>query len=355
LDNNTLNEIKNLIQTGKEYQEFRESEKVKNHLHLLCVSGSYAYGTNYSESDIDVRGIVGLEPAYANGAAADWETKTFSSSDTVIHSYRKMLHLLSKGNPDILAYIGQEKDQYLYLSDLGTELIEKHTDFLCANGIYRSCMGYVQSQLRRIELAELGKLAEKKKEKDSLKLSILNNATCHFHTRYSTIQSDNMKIQFKIPEAEEKIRIASMTLQDVSVEDFFEVARDLKHISGNFEKKENVKEASSKEEDLERERRKLNKLMMHTIRGMLTSIETLETGKVRICRNEDIPMFTDILNGMFLSSDGHVRNEYFQMVEDIKKAVAYAFEHSVLPKEPNMKKISDMMTEFVLYDLRKEP
>lgn len=351
MDNNTLNEIKNLIQTGKEYQEFRESEKVKNHLHLLCVSGSYAYGTNYSESDIDVRGIVGLEPAYANGAAADWETKTFSSSDTVIHSYRKMLHLLSKGNPDILAYIGQEKDQYLYLSDLGTELIEKHTDFLCANGIYRSCMGYVQSQLRRIELAELGKLAEKKKEKDSLKLSILNNATCHFHTRYSTIQSDNMKIQFKIPEAEEKIRIASMTLQDVSVEDFFEVARDLKHISGNFEKKEKIKE----EEEREKGKHKLNKLMMHTIRGILTGIETLETGKVRIYRGEGIPMFKDILHGEFLNSEGHVRKEYFEKVEDLKKSASYAFEHSVLPMEPDMNKISDIMTEFVLYDLRKEP
>ena len=353
MDNNTLNEIKNLIQTGKEYQEFRESEKVKNHLHLLCVSGSYAYGTNHSDSDIDVRGIVGLEPAYANGAAADWETKTFSSSDTVIHSYRKMLHLLAKGNPDILTYIGQSKDQYLCLSELGKKLVDKHTDFLCANGIYRSFMGYMQSQLRRVELTELGKLTEKKKEKDDLKLSILNNAINHFHTKYATIQSDNLKVQFEIPESEEKIRISSMTLRNISVEDFFKVARDLKNISGNFEKKEKIKKASINEEEYEK--RKLNKLMMHTIRGMLTGIETLETGKVRICREEDIPMFKDILHGMFLSSDGHVRNEYFEMIEELKKAAAYAFEHSVLPIEPDMKKISDMMTEFVLYDLRKGP
>lgn len=43
------------------------------------------------------------------------------------------------------------------------------------------------------------------------------------------------------------------------------------------------------------------------------------------------------------------------MVEELKNVVKYIFQNSILSIKSGMKKISEMMTEFVLYNLRKEP
>ena len=54
MNQETKERIKKLVETGPEYESFREDDKVKNRLHMLCVSGSHAYGTGSPDSDIDI-------------------------------------------------------------------------------------------------------------------------------------------------------------------------------------------------------------------------------------------------------------------------------------------------------------
>ena len=342
-----LNDIKNLIQTDNSYKAFRENEKVKNKLHLLCISGSYAYGTNREDSDIDIRGIVGLAPEYANGTLTDWETKDFSETDTTIHSYRKMLRLMAKGNPDILAFVGQDLDQYLYLSDLGKELVLHHSDFIGANGVYNSFIGYANAQMRRLELSEIGRLTNKKKLVKKIKENILKNAAFNMHTKYSTLEMENLNINFTVPETdEEKVMINELYLKNVNIDDFFDIAKDFKNIINSFGKKGKRNE---KKTDF-----KLNKHCMHTVRSILMGIEVLETGIVHTNREKDLPLLLSILNGEYMKEDGKMREEFYELVEDLRKKANYAYKNSVLPPEPDIKKVSDMMTEFVLYDLKRK-
>lgn len=343
-----LEEIKNLVKTGEEYQSFREDEKVKDKLHLLCVCGSYSYGTEREDSDIDLRGAVALDPCYTNGTLKDWEIRTFSETDTVIRSYRKMLHLMSEGDPDTLSLVGQNLDNYLYLSNLGKELVIYHSDFIGARGVYKSFIGFSNSQMRRLELAELGRLEEKPELKRELKGSILKNAIYNMSIKYPTIELENLNFEFDISENEEEpIKIKSVSGSDITIEDYFNVAKDIKSIINSFGKKGKRNEKKS---DF-----KLNKHCMHTVRSMLMCIECLETGIVKTYRENDLPLLRKILNGEFMDADGKMGTEFYELVEDLRKKSEYAFKNSILPMEPDMKKVSDMMTEFVLYDLKKEP
>lgn len=333
--------IKNLVETAPEYESLRNHEKVKNKLHMLCVSGSHAYGTARPDSDIDIRGFVSLDKPYAMGVLDDWETISLPETDTVIYSYRQMLRLIAKGNPDTIVLLGNDIDDYLYLSNTAKQLVENHTDFLGAKGIFNSFIGYANAQLRRLELAEIGRLAERKELVKDKKLSILNNAIYNMQTKYPTVSGNNLNIVFDVPADEnDKVLIKSMQCSKINVDNFFDVARDIKNITSSFGKKGNRNEKKS---DF-----KLNKHCMHTIRVMQMGIECLETGRVVTYREKDLPLLRDILNGTFMDNEGKMRPEFYEMLSEIRKQADYAYEHTVLPMEANPYKISEMMYAFIL-------
>lgn len=342
----TIETIKEMLKTSPEYETFRTSDKVKNGLHILCLSGSYAYGTNREDSDVDIRGVTSLAPYYANGYLSDWEVKSFSETDTTIYSYRKLIRMLSKGNPDTLGIVGQDIDKYFVLSDLGKELIEKHSDFIGADGVYSSFIGYANAQMRRLELAELGRLTNKKELAKEIKTNILTNAMFNMHTKYQSVETDNMNIKFKVPnDFNEDIILESVSAKNISMNDFFDVAKDFKHIVSSFGDKG---KRNTKKTDF-----KLNKHCMHTVRGMLMGIECLETGRVRTYREKDLPLLKSILNGEWMLENGKMKQEFYELIEKLRKEALYAYKNTVLPRVPDEKKVSDMMTEFVLYDLKK--
>ena len=52
----TLDEIKKTLNT-KEYDFLRNNEHLGNHIILLGLGGSHAYGMNQQNSDLDTRGV----------------------------------------------------------------------------------------------------------------------------------------------------------------------------------------------------------------------------------------------------------------------------------------------------------
>lgn len=270
---------------------------------------------------------------------------TFSETDTVIYSYRHMLQLIAKGNPDTIVLLGNKIKDYLYLSDTARQLVENHSDFIGAEGIFKSFVGYANAQLRRLELAEIGRLSERKELVRDKKKSILDNAVYNMRTKYPTIKGNNLSMTFEIPEDDEKVTIKDLNCADVNVDDFFDMARDIKNITSSFGQKGKRNE---KKTDF-----KLNKHCMHTIRGMLMGIECLETGRVVTYREKDLPLLLSILNGDFMNSDGKMRSEFYELVEDCRMKADYAYKNSVLPAEPDSYKVADMMYAFMMDDLKR--
>ena len=51
------------ILEGTEYSFLRENEHLTNKIMLLGLSGSYGYGTNREDSDVDFRGVAMQQPS----------------------------------------------------------------------------------------------------------------------------------------------------------------------------------------------------------------------------------------------------------------------------------------------------
>ena len=329
MGNINVEKVRSLYETSDEYKEVRESPKMRN-IHILCLSGSYAYGTAREDSDIDLRAIVGLEKKVAVGAVPDWETTDFQSTDTSIYSYKKFLQLVLKGNPSILCLLGNDLDDYLYLSQEGKELVTGYDGLVLAKPVYDSFVGYSNGMLKRLELAELGRLDEYGNSVGSVtlnskKIEILNNNLKLFYARYQSLKhEEDLSANFEIRE-DDSVYIKDFSVKDVSMVDFFDMAKDLKNISSSFGTKG---KRNTKKTDF-----KLNKHCMHLVRGLLMGNELLETGKIVTYRKNDLELLHDILEGKYMKSDGKMHSSFYDIVDELKKKADYAFKHTVLPQE----------------------
>lgn len=341
MGNLDVRKFKELIETSDDYKEFRENPRIKDRLHLLCLSGSHAYGTTRPTSDIDIRGIVSLDKKYASGAFEDWETLRFSATDTSIDSYKKAFRLIQKGNPDVLALVGQEEDDYLYLSRLGRQLVRNHSELLGSVNIYNSFIGYSNAQLRRLELGELNRLEHENKLVDTIKLNVLNNAIKNMPVKYACLNDKSVSAEFEI--VDNNVILKHLNYSNINIDNAFDTMRDLKNISSSFGTKG---KRNTKKTDFQ-----LNKHCMHTVRGILMGIETLKTGVVKTYRKNDLPILLPILEGKYMNSDGTMNSSFYDIVDKLQKEADYAFKHSVLPNMPDEKKVVELYTAFTLDSL----
>ena len=94
----TIEEIKNKV-NSPEYN-FLKEKPLGNNIILLGLGGSYAYGTNNENSDLDIRGV-------ATHSSEDiltrkgFEQVVNEATDTTIYSLEKIVNLLSNCNPNL--------------------------------------------------------------------------------------------------------------------------------------------------------------------------------------------------------------------------------------------------------------
>ena len=118
----------------------------ESRLILKYVGGSYAYGTNTEDSDIDYRGIVIPPKSYFLGLDR-FEQHECKNPDLVYFGIRKMVSLALSGNPNILECL--YVDEYLLMTSYGTRLLAIRDEFLARNCV-RAYIGYAQQQLHRL-------------------------------------------------------------------------------------------------------------------------------------------------------------------------------------------------------------
>lgn len=141
-------EIKEAVKQ-KEYDFLKENKHLGSNIILLTLGGSHAYGMDKEDSDLDVRGVA-LNNKEEILLGKDFGQVVEIDTDTTVYSFNKILQLLKSNNPNTIEILGCKPEHYLYLSDVGRELLNNRKMFLskiCIN----SFAGYASSQLRRME------------------------------------------------------------------------------------------------------------------------------------------------------------------------------------------------------------
>ena len=100
-----------------QYGFLKTDPHLGKHIILLGLAGSYAYGTNQENSDIDVRGVTLNRRADLIGMTS-YDQYTDENTDTVIYAFNKIIRLLLECNPNTCELLGLNEEHYLYIHQL---------------------------------------------------------------------------------------------------------------------------------------------------------------------------------------------------------------------------------------------
>lgn len=145
----TIEEIKEKIRVDPAYDFLRTDPHLGDNICLLYLSGSYAYGTNVEDSDIDLRGVT-LNSKEEILLGQDFRSVTDGSTDTTIYSFKRMVKMLCSNTPTAIEIFGLKPEHILYVNSIGKELLTKQNMFLTKR-VASAFKGYIQASLKLLE------------------------------------------------------------------------------------------------------------------------------------------------------------------------------------------------------------
>jgi hypothetical protein len=122
---------------------------IRKNLIFLTVSGSHAYGTNTSTSDMDIRGIFIGEKRniLGNDHIEQFENTT---NDTVIYELSKAINLIAENNPNMAELMFCDEEDIIFSTEEYWNIRENNQKFLASIARFKYS-GYAMSQLKRIK------------------------------------------------------------------------------------------------------------------------------------------------------------------------------------------------------------
>lgn len=331
-----IDEIENRI-ASSEYDFLRTNEHLGKNIILLGLGGSYAYGLNTPESDLDVRGVALNGKADILGLNKGFEQVIDSNTDTTVYSFNKIVKLLTDCNPNCIEICGLNPEHYIYLSTIGKELINNADMFLSKKAAY-TFGGYAASQLRRLDNKSARNLSQTEKEKHIIKS--INNATIDFKEKF-----------FEYPDDAIKLYVDDTANPDYDSEIFMDVRlthyplRDYKSMWSTMH---NIVKDYAKLEQTGRNRvaikaNKLAKHMCHLVRLYLMCFDILEREEIVTYRENEHDFLMSIRNGNYLDDNGRPTPEFFEIVDELEMRMQYAKDNTSLPEKPDYKRINEFV------------
>lgn len=327
----TIEQIKDKLKT-KEYDFLRTNEHLGNNIVLLVLGGSHAYGMNQEKSDIDIRGIA-LNSKEEILLGQDFEQVIDVDTDTTVYSFNKIIQLLTSNNPNTIEQLGCLPEHYLYLSDIGRELLENRKMFLSKICIH-SFAGYSQSQLRRLQNKSARLVGQAENEQYILKS--INNARYEFKNRYFPHDDSSVKLYIDkaIQEGYDTEIFMDIDLRHYPLRDWAGMWNEMKSIVSSYNKfgKRNEKAV---------EHDKLGKHMAHLLRLYMMCIDILEKEEIITYRADEHDLLMAIRNGEYLDENRQPIPEFYDLLNEYEKRFEYAKENTSLPDKPDYKKINE--------------
>lgn len=330
-----LEQIKSALKT-EGYDFLRNNERLGSNIMLLTLGGSHAYGMDKDTSDLDVRGIA-LNPKSDILLSADFEQVVNVDTDTTIYSFNKMIQLLTSQNPNTIEILGCKPEHYLYLSDIGKELLDHRKMFLSKVCIH-TFGGYAGAQLRRLENKSARLVGQTENELHIYKS--ICNAKYDFKHRYYP-HDDNEVILYvdkAIQQGYDTEIFMNINLDHYPLRDWVGMWNEMKSIVNSYGKigKRNEKAISHD---------KLGKHMAHLIRLYMMCIDILEKEEIITYRTDEHDLLMSIRNGAYLDDNRQPVSAFYDILNDYEKRLDYAEKNTSLPDVPNHKEID----EFKMY------
>ena len=328
-----IEQIKKKLKTS-EYDFLREDKNLGDNIILLTLGGSHAYGTNNENSDLDVRGCA-LNSKMQILTNENFEQFVNEATDTTIYSFNKLISLLSNCNPNTIEMLGNKPEHYLYVSNIGKELINNSHLFLSKRAAY-FFGGYATAQLRRLDNKAVRLVNQEQREKH-----ILNSIMNAFHTfpeKYFHFEEDNIRLYIDKSEQEEYDTeiFMDVNLHHYPLRDYKSMWSEMNNVVKDYSK-------IGKRNKNAIEHNKLGKHMMHLIRLYMMCLDILEHEKIVTYREKEHELLMDIRNGKFLNEDRQPIPEFYEMVDDYEKKLEYAKNNTNLPDNPDYKRINEFV------------
>ena len=314
----------------KEYRFLYDDPHLGKNLLFVCIYGSYAYGTNRPESDIDIRGVA-LDNVSSLIGLDNFEQYQDKETDTVIYSFSKFVRLARQNNPNIIELLFLEKEHYLYISPLGQILLDNRHIFLCRRSYY-TFRGYANEQRNRLEnaLARNEDISTKRDKIEHINRSVDNVLTAYKiknHLGEDSIKSrvnDNLDI------------VLDIEVKGLSYQDFKGLNAELANTINSYQVVKENKPAPKDDKHL-------NKHMMHLVRLYLEGTEILEKSDFHVYQKEHVGLLNDIRDGKYRREDGQLSDEFITLLNDLEKKFQIASSNSKLPKEADNEKINELV------------
>lgn len=323
-----IKEIKSKLES-EEYDFLRNTEELQENIILLTTGGSYAYGTNVKNSDIDIRGIslnTKEEILTMNCREKPFEHK---ETDTVIYTMKHIIQLLISCNPNVLEMMGTKNEHLFVLTEEG-KLLRDNVDLFLSKKVMNSFGGYATSQLRRLQNA-LARDSYPKEEKEQHILNSLRVQMEHFKTHYENFE-DYGNIDLYIDESKkegyEKEIFMNIDLRGYPLRDFKNIYSEMNNVLRDYDK---LNHRNKKKDELH-----LNKHAMHLIRLLIMGTEILEGKGINTYREYDREFLLEIRDGKFNY------DEIFKIVDKYEERFKYACDNTNLPQQPKYKEIEEL-------------
>ena len=315
-----------------EYSFLNTDEHLGKNVILLGLAGSYSYGTNNDESDIDVRGIALNRRSDLIGLS-EYEQYVDNNTDTTIYTFNKIIKLLLNCNPNTIELLGLNRQHYLYLNSFGEELLDNRNMFLSKRAI-QSFGGYADAQLRRLENA-LARDSYPQSEKEMHIFNSVKNTMYRFNSAYNSFDNGSLKIYIDKavnPEFDTEIFIDA-SLSHYPLRDYKGMLSEMNNVVRDYDK---LGKRNKKKDD-----KHLNKHAMHLIRLFMMAIDILEKGEINTFREKEQPLLMSIRNGEFQNEDHTFNEAFYDVLSEYEQKLHYAAQNTILPDEPDMKEVEE--------------
>lgn len=333
------------ILLSKQYDFIRKHERLGDRIMLLGIGGSYAYGTNIEDSDIDFRGVTLQLPSDLIGLTR-FDQYEDDKTDTVIYGFNKLVKLLLDCNPNTCEMLGLEEEQYFIKSKLGQELLDNRSLFLSKRAI-KSFGGYADAQLRRLQNAiARDSLPQSEKEKHILKS--VNNALDDFNRRHAGKESGSIRLYIdKAQNSELDTEIyVDADYQHFPLRDYTDLWGTMRTVVREYDK---IGKRNKKKDD-----NHLNKHAMHLIRLFMMAIDILEKGEIITHRKEELHILLAIRRGDYMIQDGTFTPAFYELLEEYERRLDEAAKNTSLPDNPDMASVEKFVERVNRYAVAGE-
>ena len=312
------------------YDFLRDNDHLGKRIMLLGLSGSYGYGTNREDSDVDFRGVALQQPSDILGLT-EFEQYVDGQTDTVVYGFNKLVKLLLDCNPNSCEIIGLPREKYVILSPLGEELLENQALFLSKRAI-KAFGGYASAQLRRLQNA-IARDSLPQAEREKHILNSVQNAMDDFNRRNFRVSQGSTRLYIDkavTPELDTEIFVDA-DYHHLPLRDYNGMLDTLRCVVRDYDK---IGHRNHKKDE-----NHLNKHAMHLIRLLMTVIDILDKHVVITCRQNDLPLLMKIRNGEYMLEDGTMSPEFYEILDFYERNFQEAASKSTLPDNPDMTKV----------------